>query len=238
MHSKKIYFIVIIVLILIASTVFVVQKFNNFKADMTGKDSNGLSNQNPISELTWTKEEIKYEGKTILSINDFPDEIEVAKDTFFGSSVFFTGAVMSPDRTYISITISGGVHEFGWLYEIKSEKIIPVAFSFDGGVKIDKWKNNNEVIFNITSPQPATSELIVDINNLPLYPKLKSNTGAEIRGEMGALGCPEMMIINKMPGPGPTKKSYYILDGNRVEIDDYDLIWIKANCDVPVQEVY
>ncbi len=240
MHSKKIY-IIIIVLVLIPiaiSAFFVIQKYNGPAIDVVEEDITDISNLTPASPLVWKKEEIKYEGKTILSINDFPDEIEVAEGIFFGSSVVFTGAMLSPDRSHIAITISGGVHEFGWLYEFMTNKITPVAFSFDGGVKLKMWKNNYEVIFDITSPKPATSELVIDVNNLPAYPRLKSNTGAEIRGEMGALGCPEMMIINKMPGPGAPKEPYYIDNGERVEISDYDPIWLKANCDVPVQEVY
>ena len=240
MHSKKIYITtIVLVLILIAiSAFFVIQNYNGTATGMIDNNTTDSSNLTPTSSLVWEKDEIKYDGKSILSINDFPDEIEVAQGIFFGSSVGFTGAMLSPDRSYIAITISGGVHEFGWLYEFESEKITPVAFSFDGGVTLKKWKNNNELIFDITSPKPATSELVVDIKNLPEYPRLKSNTGAEIRGEMGASGCPEMMIINKMPGPGAQKEPYYIANGERVEISDYDPIWLKANCDVPIQEVY
>lgn len=239
MIYKKTYIILIVLLLIIAiSAFFVIQKYNSPAIDVVDKDTADISNLTPIPPLVWKKNEIKYEGKTILSINDFPDEIEVAKDVSFGSSVVFTGAKLSPDRSHIAISISGGVHEFGWLYEFESKKITPVAFSFDGGVDVKNWKNNSEVIFDITSPKPATSELVIDIDNLPSYPRLKSDTGAEIRGEMGALGCPEMMIINKMPGPGAPKEPYYIDNGERVEVSDYDPIWLKANCDVPVQEVY
>lgn len=239
MIYKKTYIILIVLLVIIAiSAFFVVRNYNNPLSDDVTQDITDISNLTPIPPLVWKKSEIKYEGKTILSINDFPDEIEVAKDASFGSSVVFTGAKLSPNRSHIAISISGGVHEFGWLYEFESKKITPVAFSFDGGVDVKDWKNNNEVIFDITSPKPATSELVVDVNNLPVYPRLKSNTGAEIRGEMGEIGCPEMMIINKMPGTGSPKEPYYIDNGERIEISDYDPIWLKANCDVPVQEVY
>ncbi len=240
MQSKKIYITtIVLVLIFIAiSAFFVIQNYNGPATDMIDNNTTDSSNLTPASSLVWEKDEIKYDGKTILSINDFPDEIDVAKDISFGSSVVFTGAKLSPDRSHIAISISGGVHEFGWLYEFESKKITPVAFSFDGGVDVKNWKNNSEVIFDITSPKPATSELVIDIDNLPSYPRLKSNTGAEIRGEMGEIGCPEMMIINKMPGPGAPKEPYYIANGERVEVSDYDPIWLKANCDVPVQEVY
>lgn len=51
-------------------------------------------------------------------------------------------------------------------------------------------------------------------------------------------GCPDEMIVNKMPGVGSGNDSYYIKDGKRVEISEYNNIWVKANCEVPVQEVY
>jgi hypothetical protein len=49
--------------------------------------------------------------------------------------------------------------------------------------------------------------------------------------------CPDEMIINRMPGTQP-QSSYYIVDGVRREISEYDTEWIADNCNVPVQEVY
>lgn len=234
--KKTLITTVILLLIVVVISIYFVSKKNSRLVDqniITTTDTNVST-----STLIWTKDEIVYSGKKILSIDDFPDQIEVAEGVYFGSSTFFTGAILSPDRSYIAITVSGGVHEFGWLYDLRNNKIIPVAFSFDGGVEVKRWKNNIEVVFNITSPKPAISEKVINTNSLPDFPRLKSATGAEIRKEMGDIGCPEMMIINKMPGPGASKEPYYIDNGKRVEISDYDPIWLKANCEVPVQEVY
>lgn len=49
--------------------------------------------------------------------------------------------------------------------------------------------------------------------------------------------CPDEMIINKMPGTSP-QSSYYIKDGARKEIAEYDAEWVSNNCVVPVQEVF
>lgn len=204
----------------------------------SGTRSSQWCERKTAPKLIWTKDEIFYSGKKLLSINDFPNEIEVAKDVYFGSPVAFTGAELNPLKNKIALSITGGVHEFGWLYDLKNEKLVPIAFSFDGGVSLVRWKSDHEIVFNITSPKPATTEIVIDINKLPEYPRLKSVTGASIREEMGEMGCPEMMIINKMPGPGAPKEPYYIDNGERVEVSDYDPIWLKANCDVPVQEVY
>jgi hypothetical protein len=60
---------------------------------------------------------------------------------------------------------------------------------------------------------------------------------AEVRDEMRLAGCPDKLIVNKMPGTTP-KSSYYIKDGARVEISEYDSVWVSANCDVPTEVVY
>jgi hypothetical protein len=49
--------------------------------------------------------------------------------------------------------------------------------------------------------------------------------------------CPDEMIVNKMPGTSP-QSSYYILDGNRREISEFDSEWVKNNCNIKVQEVF
>ncbi len=55
--------------------------------------------------------------------------------------------------------------------------------------------------------------------------------------------CPDEMIVDKMPsviddsGVIPPPKAYYIKDGKRVEVSDYDAVWINTNCKVPVLEV-
>ncbi|MDP3962845.1 MAG: hypothetical protein Q8Q03_03195 [bacterium] len=55
----------------------------------------------------------------------------------------------------------------------------------------------------------------------------------------GLRDCPNEKIINRMPGPGSTGASeYYVKDGTRREISEYDNNWVMANCNVPVQEVY
>lgn len=55
--------------------------------------------------------------------------------------------------------------------------------------------------------------------------------------------CPDEMIWNKMPrvdgAPRPKlPPSYYVKDGARREIQEYDGEWVRINCTVPVQEVY
>ena len=71
---------------------------------------------------------------------------------------------------------------------------------------------------------------------------------AEVRDEMRLAGCPDKLIINKMPtiidsdsnstGKSAPQNSYYIKDGARVEISEYDSLWVSANCEVPSEVVY
>ncbi len=52
--------------------------------------------------------------------------------------------------------------------------------------------------------------------------------------------CPDKMILNKMPSARYSKipPSYFIKDGTRKEIQEFDHEWIRVNCTIPVQEVY
>lgn len=50
--------------------------------------------------------------------------------------------------------------------------------------------------------------------------------------------CPEEWIQNKMPGPESQEaKEYFILEGKRRELKEFDLDWIKKNCIVKPQIV-
>ena len=41
-----------------------------------------------------------------------------------------------------------------------------------------------------------------------------------------------------MPGPGSSEqKEYFILEGKRRELKEFDLDWIKKNCDIKPQIV-
>ncbi len=64
----------------------------------------------------------------------------------------------------------------------------------------------------------------------------------------GLRTCPEEMIVNEMPGIDrsgqtvdekiPTRSSYYILNGERKEVDEFDTVYIAENCTVPVTSAY
>lgn len=74
--------------------------------------------------------------------------------------------------------------------------------------------------------------------NLIEYIKYKNHPESELLKE-----CPDEMILNKMPrveGASRPKlpPSYYIKDGVRREIQEYDHEWLRNNCTIPVQEVY
>lgn len=44
--------------------------------------------------------------------------------------------------------------------------------------------------------------------------------------------CPEEWIQNRMPGPGTNFEEYYIVDGKRRELKEFDLEWVKKNCNI------
>ena len=53
-------------------------------------------------------------------------------------------------------------------------------------------------------------------------------------------GCPDEWIENRMPSVegDNSERQYFIFDGKRKEIKNYDLDWIKSSCSVKVQYVY
>lgn len=53
--------------------------------------------------------------------------------------------------------------------------------------------------------------------------------------------CPDEWIYDKMLSTGnysEENRQYFIIDGERKELKDYDLEWIQGNCSVEVQYVY
>ena len=51
--------------------------------------------------------------------------------------------------------------------------------------------------------------------------------------------CPEQKIVDSMPVIGPSgPRSYFIYKGERRELEEFDLEWIEAHCEVPVLVVY
>ncbi len=51
--------------------------------------------------------------------------------------------------------------------------------------------------------------------------------------------CPEEWIQNLMPGPekSETPREYFIYEGQRRELKEFDLSWIKKNCNIKPQIV-
>jgi len=57
--------------------------------------------------------------------------------------------------------------------------------------------------------------------------------------------CPDLLFQNKMPMACDTVeecdaliREYYIVDGKRKELTDFDSEWVEQNCDVKVEAVY
>jgi hypothetical protein len=54
-------------------------------------------------------------------------------------------------------------------------------------------------------------------------------------------GCPSLEIYNQMPSVSAAQNQpaeYYIFDGQRHELAEFDQTWIQANCTVPTQTAY
>lgn len=71
-----------------------------------------------------------------------------------------------------------------------------------------------------------------------MFPKKTS----DVEDSTKLQSCPDLWIENRMPIVDDKLKSknnqYFIFDGERKEIEKYDLDWILANCDIKPQIVY
>ena len=51
--------------------------------------------------------------------------------------------------------------------------------------------------------------------------------------------CPDEWVVNKMPTTGTKKnEQYFIIDGKRQEIENFDIDWIESNCKIEKEEVF
>jgi len=80
------------------------------------------------------------------------------------------------------------------------------------------------IVFILMKQSPLDSKLQTDMSNLKT--KLKQ--------------CPDEWIDNQMPSIGPEKieRQYFILNGERREIDEFDMEWIQKNCGLRKQRVF
>jgi len=74
-----------------------------------------------------------------------------------------------------------------------------------------------------------------------LFVREVKNNDVDIQVPNRIRECPDSWIENRMPGVSDKpdeKRQYFIVDGERKEIEEYDLEWIKQNCDIKPQIVY
>lgn len=79
--------------------------------------------------------------------------------------------------------------------------------------------------------------------NKPTTPQ-DPNAIPDISKNPGLKVCPDEMVVNEMSGPDrsgetvdntdtPVRSSYYMLKGERREVDEFNTAWVAANCYVP-----
>lgn len=52
--------------------------------------------------------------------------------------------------------------------------------------------------------------------------------------------CPDEWIDNQMPGDSSDKlqRQYFIMNGERRELEEFDVLWVQKNCNLTKQVVY
>lgn len=130
--------------------------------------------------IDWDAEAVvDQDGDTLLSIEAFPDEVQVSEEASFGSSERFTGASLSPDERWMAITTVGSAHTFGWLYELDTEEKHPVDFQYGGSIDLGPWSPDaNFIAFLAHSPAEITTIKLVDRREIGEY---VDDTGFQIQ---------------------------------------------------------
>ncbi|MFA6170848.1 MAG: hypothetical protein WCW77_04825 [Patescibacteria group bacterium] len=86
---------------------------------------------------------------------------------------------------------------------------------------------------------------IVAIGIVVLFPKKQSPAEVVLPAAAPSPGaalkqCPDEWIDNQMPSVGArkTETQYFILDGKRREVNEFDAEWVQKNCNVNKQTVH
>ena len=117
------------------------------------------------------KKTILLNDKVAVSISDLPTTIQVSANSSFGvTNKEFTSAVLSPTKSIIAFTVSGGTHGWGGFKNVFSGLVYPVAFQFEGIVSNPKWNHDGKyAAFSKTTPKPVTILTLVNAQGLKTY---------------------------------------------------------------------
>lgn len=142
--------------------------------------------KNRINSIEWNENQITTETEEVLlTAEEVPSSIQVSEHSEFGVSGPFRDVSLSPDKEWIAFSMSGAAHGSGWIYEIDSQRTIPVAFQYGGGIEIIEWSPDSQyVAFNIGTPAPSEYIKVVNRDNIDEF---ASETGEQLRldGEAG-----------------------------------------------------
>lgn len=169
--SKRQIFIAVLALI-----VAVIAAFWAIGAATTGNGSDSPDGTDDVpaenvESIQWDENSIEdQDGNILVSSEGMPDTIQVSENTEFGVSGSFTGAELSPDKEWIAFSVNGAAHGSGWLYEIATDNISPVAFQYGGGVNTIQWSPDSQFMaFQVGTPAPSEHILLVNRKNIEGY---------------------------------------------------------------------
>jgi len=127
------------------------------------KGEDGLSSSasdTKLDSLQVSQDEIRAKkGAHLLHIDDLPNQIAVDDNIQFGAATRFKEASLAPDKQWFAVTTASASHDAAWLVKVGKQQPYPVAFQFEGSIKIGPWSDNSQYVALMGKP-PAPQQLI------------------------------------------------------------------------------
>ena len=100
------------------------------------------------------KKSILLNGNVAVTLTELPSNIYAATDKSIAvTNSAFTSAVLSPTKSAIAFTVSGGNNGWGGIKGVSSGIVSPVSFQYSGDVVNPKWSyDSHYVVFSKVMP--------------------------------------------------------------------------------------
>ncbi len=165
-ESFRIFLIIIIFIVLAGVSLLIyLREEDPLSNDLLPSDYSNSEQTNELIE--WNGKEVRNrEGIVLISAETMPKEIAVSSEASFGGTDQIMEAKVSPDGSWIALVTAGAAHNFGWLYNIRQNELMPVVFQYGGMVEIFAWNPTNSDLIAFLSGGAGPFKTLKVVNRL------------------------------------------------------------------------